>query len=219
MADEIITLVPVSWRRIPEMVRMIDSMSIPPNRVVAVMAGSPTYPDPPFRYSLSIHHLISLPYTGMRIAQWWNIGLDYIEHTWPHADYIFMPGSDVTGKPGAVTRLADEMSKERAVMGGPAWWTAGEKRIWSADDRRDVHSRVPGSCFMIDAIHRLRCDARYRWWYSDDDLEMQARRIGPVGVFPVDMFHDNGTSLTDEQSVHAIQDREYFVNKWGHQPW
>ena len=73
---------------------------------------------------------------------------------------------------------------------------------------------------MVGLDHGLACDPQFRWWYTEDDLEMQARQIGPVGLVgacPVE--HRTSHGLDPLRARWAVEDRERFVAKWGCEPW
>lgn len=56
--------------------------------------------------------------------------------------------------------------------------------------------------------------------YSEDDLEMQARLLGNVGLI-AGVHTEQLTTHTMSETVAnwAREDRIKFVNKWGRQPW
>lgn len=73
---------------------------------------------------------------------------------------------------------------------------------------------------MLAGESRLRLDSQFRWWYSDDDLEMQARRAGGAGVVAgTGLVPGPDTALSEEKTAWAQEDRRRFVAKWGCEPW
>ena len=147
------------------------------------------------------------------LARLWNHGL-----RWAYdqgATEVAVLSSDVVGHPDSLASLASCLRGNALTMAGPA------DRSLILHDTRTVHDRVPGGCFMLAAEHRLLCDEAYRWWYTDDDLEMQARALGPVGVFAGTglQFSVPDSELTPERQAWAVEDRAYFEAKWGGPPW
>ncbi len=80
---------------------------------------------------------------------------------------------------------------------------------------------MPAECWLVAGELGLRADERMRWWYADDDLEMQARQRGPVGVVGGTGLElgELSSALSAEQQRWAVEARELFVRKWGCQPW
>lgn len=73
---------------------------------------------------------------------------------------------------------------------------------------------------MLAGESNLRVDPQFRWWYSDDDLEMQARELGGAGVVQgTGLVAGPDSSLSEEKAIWAREDREKFVKKWGREPW
>lgn len=147
------------------------------------------------------------------LARLWNHGLRWAYDA--GATEVAVLSSDVVGHPDSLNTLASCLRGNALTMAGPS----DRSRI--LDGARTVHDRVPGGCFMVAAEHRLFCDEAYRWWYSDDDLEMQARALGPVGVFAGTglQFSVPDSELTPERQGWAVEDRARFVEKWGCEPW
>lgn len=151
------------------------------------------------------------------LARLWNLGL---RHAYAQgATEVAVFASDVVGHPDSIPILAGLMRANGLSMAGPAWHNTGSLILHSD---RTTELRVPGGCFMLAAEHGLLCDERYRWWFTDDDLEMAARAVAPVGI-----FGGTGLSLsrpdtgldTPEKERWAEEDRALFVEQWGCEPW
>ena len=87
--------------------------------------------------------------------------------------------------------------------------------------------RVPGFCMMVrveDAIsdyYQIYPDEEMRWWYSDDDIEWQAREARGTALIPgVEVRHPpaGGTLLDETLGRWAQEDLAKFVAKWGSEP-
>jgi hypothetical protein len=217
------TVVPCPGSRVSELVTMKNSLMLASDRFVVVTTdGDPVEEDE--RY---LPIVLTLPWTGHHISKWWNVGLEYVAaRMGPRAPYnVFMPGSDVTGSIAGVIALAIALRSTGTAMVGPDWngtLGAGETiRTWVGPDApRSQFERVPGECFMIRGELGMRCDDRFRWWYTDDDLEMVARNRGGAAIVAgVDLVHPLGNELNETQQRHAAEDRALFVKKWGREPW
>ncbi len=111
------------------------------------------------------------------------------------------------------------LRKNNLTMVGPNPWT-DEEKFFRLGDVRSPHGRVPGCFWMLAGDSGLRVDEEFRWWYSDDDFEMQARQRSGAGI-----LHGTGlvggpdTPLNEEKGQWAVEDRAKFVKKWGIEPW
>lgn len=149
------------------------------------------------------------------LARLWNMGLAHAYRQ--GATEVAVIASDIVGHPDSLTILAGDLRTNALSMAGPAW--SGQSRILHGP--RTTTDRVPGACFMLAAEHGLLCDEGYRWWYTDDDLEMAAREVAPVGVFTGTglALSQPDSTLTPERQAWAVEDRARFVTKWGCEPW
>jgi len=157
---------------------------------------------------------------GQRISTWWNTGIDYIRDVNTDPEYeICAVSSDCAGNPYSIPRMREFLRSNDLIMAGPNYHT-DQPQIFTADDTRTVLERVPGACWMIRGETGLRLDEQFRWWYTDDDLEMQARQLGPVGIIPDTGFQPLPDSyLSETVAVWAVEDRQKFIDKWRVQPW
>jgi len=217
-------VVPCPQARVAELGRCLSSLAHDPDRTVIVTAQHhDPIPTAPVTFAIDgdvIDHppaarLLRDRGQGFSIARLWNLGLT---HAYDHgATSVAVFASDVTGRPDSIPLLADLMATTGCVLAAPA--LEGETRILTGP--RTTHDRIPGGCWMVDARHRLLCDESYRWWYADDDLEMRARKLGPVGLFAgtgLALGPDAGLD-TAEKRGWAEEDRARFVTEHGCEPW
>lgn len=210
-------LVPCQRSRLPLLQRLLWSLSHPPDRVVVVA----TMPDPLTEDDVGddVGHLLLCHRTEQHISRWWNQGMDYIRSI-SHGDHeILAVSSDYIGTPNSIPMLAEFLRDNQLAMVGPDHHTT-EQRIFRHGDHRTVDARVPGACWMLAGESQLRVDESFRWWYSDDDLEMQARHRSGVGVLPgTGLVPGADSGLSEEKQAWAIEDRQKFATKWGIEPW
>jgi hypothetical protein len=202
--------------RADELGRCLGSLQHPPERTVIVsalhhdaLAVPRSIWTPDMSYKLDKAETFSLP-------RLWNHGLMVAyEH---EATHVAVFASDIVGHPGSIPTLAAAMSTQQWAMAGPTLH-GGTTRTLALP--RTTTERVPGACFMLDATHHLLLNERYRWWYGEDDLEMRAREVGPVGVVEGTGLELSApdTALTPERQVWAVEDRSRFVRNWGCEPW
>ena len=130
---------------------------------------------------------------------------------------VMCVGSSHVGAPHTVRMLTSALRVRDLMMVGPdlcfdlpPTWVLG-----LINDRKDGN-RIPPECFMVRGELGLRFDPEFRWWYSDDDFEMQARQLGPVGLVGGTGFRQSANHPLDvEQTQHAHEDRGKFMAKWG----
>lgn len=214
MSDWVIVPCPAS--RVAELQQLLTDLAHPASNVVVVT----TLPHPVEAAQLVglADHLVLWPEPGMTIGLWMNAGLDHIASIAPlNARYAFITGSDTRADPGVLGRLTAGMERLGLVMGGPG----AADEVLSDPRERTLWRRVSPEFFMLDLRHGLRYDPEFRWWYDADDLEMQARQVGPVGLIAEVGLHQAlwGHDLSPTQQQHAIEDRAKFVTKWGQEPW
>lgn len=211
-------LIPCQRERLDMLRATVTALDHPRDRVVVVT----TRPEP-IRFGDIAEFaidLLTLPDDGQRISRWWNAGIDYIRALTLAERYeILALSSDCVGNPGSVQHLRDYLRSNDLVMAGPNYHTE-YPQVYTAADKRTLYDRVPGACWMLAGESGLRLDEQFRWWYSDDDLEMQARQIGSVGVVPYTGFKPGPDSgLSDTAAKWAAEDRQRFIDKWKVEPW
>lgn len=193
-----------------------------PTRVVAVT----TPPDPVKREDIQdlCANLIVESSPEINIARWWNHAMDLTrELAGPITHELLVVSSDATGDFASLALMADLLRKNDLAMVGPDWHGVAQLNsvaIQHLDTPRTVFTRVPGACFMVANELGLRVDEDFRWWYSDDDFEMQAKKlkgVGLIGGTTLKLGYDS--PLSEEKALYAIEDRNRFIHKWGTEPW
>lgn len=212
-------LIPCQRSRLDLLKRLLDSLEHPVDRVVIVA----TYPDPLYLqdiedYAHYIEH-ISPRATEHHIGRWWNVGLDCIASMAQKNHEVLVVSSDNIGTNYSVAKLGAFLREHKLAMVGPNYW-GDDKQFFYPSYHRGAQTRVPGCCWMVAGELGLRCDEQFRWWYSDDDIEMQARNLGGTGIVPgIGLLAGPDTALSVEKEQWAEEDRQKFVAKWNIQPW
>ena len=210
-------LVPCQRSRLDLLHRLLDSLDHSRDRVVVVA----TQPDPltPDDVAGRANHVVSYPTTEQHISRWWNAGLEYIADIAQVNHEVLAISSDYVGTNYSVAVLGVFLRQHDLSMAGPDHHTA-QARFFRKEDHRGFYDRVPGPCWMVKGELGLRVDTNFRWWYSDDDLEMQARQLGPVGVIPdTGLIPGPDSPLSEEKTIWATEDRARYVAKWSREPW
>jgi hypothetical protein len=210
-------LCPCQRSRLDLLKRMLTTLEHPPDRVVIVA----TQPDPLTKNDVAGYadHVILCSVLEPYISRWWNLGLNYIRYYAQPSHEVLTISSDVIGKPYSVAILGTFLRYHNLTMVGPNFH-GNYQRIFRLEDHRGALERVQGCCWMLAGESGLRVDEDFRWWYSDDDFEMQARKHGGTGLAPhTGMEAAPDTPLSEEKAIWAVEDRQKFVAKWGRQPW
>jgi hypothetical protein len=197
--------------------RLLGSLEHPRDRVVIVA----TVPDPLTADDVAglANHVISYPTPEQHISRWWNAGLDYIAEQAQVNHEVLAISSDYVGTNYSVAALGAFLRRYGFTMVGPDHHTDSH-RFFRAGEPRGALDRVPGACWMLAGESKLRVDTDFRWWYSDDDLEMQAREVSGAGVIGGTGLEPGPDSyLSEEKAIWAAEDRERFIQKWSQQPW
>lgn len=158
----------------------------------------------PFTPPVAAADLTCLPWSGAErnISAWWNLGLD-------------AAAADAGGQPHDVLVINDDAIAPPHLTGA----LSAAMRAGTADL---AYPAVPGRewitgwCFMLRGETGLRADPQFAWWYSDDDLCLQAKAAGGVARAygcQVTHLYPGG----HDQAVMAgrtVADQELYNAKW-----
>lgn len=153
------------------------------------------------------------------IGTWWNVGLDWIaEHA--DGDYeVLMAESDVRISADTVAALAWTMRDLGLAMVGADWHHVlhpGNVHVHQQATPVPYQWRPSGIALMAAGELGQRRDEQFRWWYSDDDADFQARVTGGVGVVGgTTLQHSGGTEMAGRLKAWADEDAAKFRAKWG----
>jgi len=160
----------------------------------------------PLNKIVIVHTVESEPIEGVNniwdlepvnIHRWWNRGIDMAREN--NADYIAVLNDDLILKNNPINKIANRMRNTKSVIGYP------------------VPNIGIGYCWVLDVKSNIRADENYRWWYGDNDIQLQAEQIGNVTYVLADVEHVHPNELTTN-SPHLMEltraDEEYFKTKW-----
>jgi len=139
----------------------------------------------------------------VNIQKWWNVGINYAEKH--GAKLVAVLNDDVYISPGSLQAIALELLEQNAALGFPY-----------------PHSgRLAGYCWILNLNSTVRPDERFKWWFGDNDLQMQAQSCSKYIYVSADVQHLEGGKLTEEnQSLKVLAEKDHaaFIQKWGEKP-
>lgn len=143
---------------------------------------------------------IFVKYGNINIHKWWNQGIDFAEKN--GAKVVAVLNDDVFIAPGSLQKIAKEVLEQDVPLGFP-----------------HPHSgRLAGYCWILNLKYKIRPDNKFKWWYGDNDLQMQAQEISRYIYVSADVRHLEGGKLTDmSKKLKKLTERDgaYFEKKWG----
>jgi GT2 family glycosyltransferase len=135
----------------------------------------------------------------INIHRWWNRGIDYALAR--GARYVAVLNDDVELADDPLNKIVAVMKQNDHPLGCPYPFEG-----W-----------VSGYCWILDLASDVRPDEKYRWWYGDRDLYLQAREVGTVCAVACKVRHIHGNELTrnNPKLMELTKiDEEYFFDKW-----
>lgn len=209
----------------------LRSTGIPPERCVLVTNGR----HPILPHESYAEHVLYDASPDLNISRWWNIGLARAT-----SDAVFNEGiaslaevevlflnADCQISSNDVSILEYALRELDLSMVGPDYRNlypnlkVGETVVNNRLEPILWWKRVPGFCFMIPMESSVRPSNRFRWWYSDDHIEWQARAekgAGIVGGTTARHPTNGGTLLNSTLQRYADEDLEKFIKEWGTVP-
>lgn len=123
------------------------------------------------------------------IQRWWSLGIE--EAAARGATAVAVANDDLRLGPTALTDLHHALKESGAAVATPS--RPPRKDMLHRGSLVPYSPRIWGSLWMVNVASGLRPDARYVWWYGDNDLDIRARRDhGGIISVPVDWEHLHG---------------------------
>lgn len=175
--------------------------------------------------------LIILNDEGPRnISRWWNRGLDYVHRTtdqhilvddkpWHQKYDVAVLNDDAIVPEGwfdAVSGAIRQMGVAAGCSGGH-----GMPVLHTQPGPVDLSTRMQGFAFVLAGERGLRAHEELRWWFTDDYLDWESRKLGGMVMVPgfhVNHLYPNG-QMTPELHEAIAQDAQKFVDIYGMRPW
>ena len=136
----------------------------------------------------------------INIQKWWNLGISFAENR--GAKFVAVLNDDVWIAPGSLQTMAHEALVQKVPLVFPSPHTG----------------QLAGYCWILNLNFKVRPDNRFKWWYVDNDLQMQAQLINKYIYVSVEVTHLESGGLTSENPLlqkFAEVDHYRFINKWG----
>ena len=184
-------VIPTSTRHkfLPE---IFENSLIPENQIILIRTT-------PGANIGKVHNLF-IKSKKINIQKWWNIGIKFAEKH--GAKFVAVLNDDVWIAPGTLQTMATEALIQEVPLVFPY-----------------PHSgQLAGYCWVLNLNFDIRPDNRFKWWYGDNDLQMQAQKISKYINVSVEVNHLEGGGLTKENSslqTFAELDHFKFIQKWG----
>lgn len=209
---------PCKRERVSEALNLFRSLDHDPAYSLVVT----TRPDTIQPEDLEGQHLITYEEPGMLYGAWGNLAFDWIAERETAPWEVLYIGSSCTGRSDSVLILARALRQYDLAMVGPDMFGRLEDKQVDIHqhDKRTIGTRVTPEAMMVAGKLGLRFDPQFRWYSSDDDLDMQARQIKSVGlVGGTGIVYGGPHALDEVQSRWAKEDLQKFITKWGDVPW
>ena len=169
---------------------IITSSGVPENQIVIVHTDESKPID-------GVNNLWD--FDEINIHRWWNRGIKYAKEN--GAKYIAVLNDDIEIRDNALQKIVAAMDETNAVLAYPYPFEG-----W-----------VCGYCWVLRIDTDITADEKYRWWYGDRDIDLQAKQKGLVIGVAAKVRHIHGNELTrDNPKLIELTkaDEEYFFDKW-----
>jgi len=194
--------VPTAGTRHDLLTNLVEESGLPRDRIVIVSTRS--------GIRVPEGCLVIEDFGSVNIHRWWNAGISAAVER--GATAVAVSNDDVVIRPSTLPALYEALTGSGATIASPS----------RAGLRHGLHRRrlVPyspvlwGCLWMINTQAGLRPDARYSWWYGDNDLDIRARRDFS-GIVSVDCYFQHElpgehTGVSDElRQLSEVDQRTY----------
>lgn len=164
-----------------------------------------------------------VPMRPPNLSRLWNVGLDICQqHAYAHRYErwdVAVLNDDAIIPPYWFNAIATYM-RQLDCYAGSSGSPVGI-HVHRIPGTTPLHLRMQGHAFVLRGEAGLRADERFQWWCGDNDLDMQARKMGGtviIGGYPVEHLHPD-QSTVGELAARTAVDMALFVEKWGWRPW
>ena len=162
----------------------------------------------------------------INISRWWNHGLEFVYDTLPKQDPgptkwdVAIINDDVIVPEGwfdAVSGSMRQLNVAAACSGG----TGGMPVLHTQPGPVHLSTRMQGFAFIVAGERGLRANEEFRWYWSDDYMDWESRKLGGMVMIPgfhVMHLFPNG-QMSPEMQVMSAEDGQKFVDLYGMRPW
>lgn len=160
------------------------------------------------------------------LSRLWNDGLEMAallaresgDQIWD----VSILNDDVIIPPGWFDAVSSALrSHESAVVACSSAHVFTQVPLCKVTLDNDLMTRMTPWALTMRGESGLRYDETMRWWWSDTDLDWQARLAGGMLIIPGYIVLNTlaNSSTTGVLAEQAGRDRATFAQKWGYNPW
>ena len=160
----------------------------------------------------------------INISRWFNVGLNWGKGEASRQAYskwdVAILNDDAIVPEGwfdAVSAKMREMQAAAACSGGVA---VSMPVLHTQPGPVNVHTRMYGPAFIVAGELGLRANEELKWWFTDDWMDWESRKIGGMVMIPgfqVKHLHENG-QMTGELQEQVNRDATRFKEIYGMMP-
>jgi hypothetical protein len=198
---------------------VIDNASSPPVDLAALAPVA------------TVEHPVGLVYAPEQppnLPRLWALGLAMAKATQRGEDgayYVAFVQDDCLVPASWFSAVVAAMKQTGAAAGcSNPFGTQHDPILKTAHDG-DLMGRMVGWAFVLDGTRGLTPDQSMPWWWSDTDLDWQARlmggmvMVGSPGLLVTNRLPNDHTQHVPGLAEQAGKDRATFAAKWGGNPW
>lgn len=162
----------------------------------------------------------------INISQWWNIGLDFaatlIDATTDRKKWdVAIINDDVIVPPGWFSAVSGKMREMKAAAGCSGGRSPMPWFLTHVGATPGVPNPLEGFAFIVAGELGLRANENIPWYFSDNYMDWESRRLGGTVVIPgfhVQHLYPNGQM---DWQLHEANTRgaQAFREHFGAMPW
>ena len=165
-------------------------------------------------------------YDGVNISRWWNDGLFAAAEAVVKQDPgptkwdVAIINDDVIVPEGWFDAISGSMRQLRAAA-GCSGGTGRMPVLHTQPGPVPLDTRLQGFAFIVAGEFGLRANEELRWYWSDDYMDWESRKLGGMVMIPdfhVEHLYPN-QQVTAEMQVMIAEDGQKFVDLYGMRPW
>ena len=158
------------------------------------------------------------------LSLFWNIALDLIESDAKRMDAdqwdVAILNDDAIVPEGWFQAVSSAM-RENGCAAGSSCGQGGMFSIHREPGPVPIMTRMYGPAFVVAGEKGLRGDERLKWYWTDDYMDWESRKLGGMIQIPgyiVNHLHPNG-QVTPEIQVQISHDANTFKEIYGRMSW
>jgi hypothetical protein len=162
---------------------------------------------------------------GVNISWWWNQGLDsvanHVSRTEAAKWDVAIINDDVIVPEGWFDAVSGAMRGLQGAAGCSGGWGHMPELYTHVGPVPGNPNPMQGFAFMVAGEKGLRANEDFRWYWSDNFVDWESRKLGGTVVVPgfhVQHLYPN-QQVTAEMQVMIAEDAQKFSDYYGMRPW